>query len=305
MDPHSCPAPLRVINRRRQRAHALIGATALAVSVACGDPYLHTNPYDPVYPVAFTITGPDTLFSFAEVGQYAVQTSPSWADSGVVWTVDTFTDYFIPPPPPKSSPMCWSQVTHGDTALKGNGTGAYQAILPPLEPYVFKIAISVWLGTIDTTVINNPCSGVSGAVLNINAARHFGYKTVVITQRITRIQLRCPDTHACGPLTVGDSAFTWVDAFDALGHPPAVIFNPAANPADNNPPFPNFSLDSAIARPPGTNTPIVTYASRDPTIASATSIGIRVAKVTALKAGSTWVVGTRGALLDSLQIVVH
>jgi hypothetical protein len=48
-----------------------------------------------------------------------------------------------------------------------------------------------------------------------------------------------------------------------------------------------------------------TFAVRDPSVAGVTPVGIRVATVTARKSGTTWIVGTRGALLDSLQLVVQ
>ncbi len=65
--------------RGPRRLHKLIRVAALIGVVACGDPYLHTNPYDPVYPVEFAISGPDTLFSLGEIGQYTVQNQPTVA----------------------------------------------------------------------------------------------------------------------------------------------------------------------------------------------------------------------------------
>ena len=61
----------------------------------------------------------------------------------------------------------------------------------------------------------------------------------------------------------------------------------------------------AVERAQQTNNPVATYVSRDSTIARATPIGIRVAKVSGVKSGTTWIVATRGALADSLQVVVH
>ncbi len=285
----------------------VVALVALVALVACGDPYLHTNPYDPVYPVEFTITGPDTLFSLGEVGQYVVQTNPPWSDTGFVWGIDTFSYYFDPPLPtqPAGAPSvpCVTRITLGDTALRGDGTGAYRSVLPPLEPYSFTISIEVSVGTIDTTISALGCNGPVQPM--VTRARHTGYKSVVITQRVTRIQLRCPDTHACAPLAVGDSAFIWVDGFDALNKQIAALTSSTANPADGNPPVPYVTLDTAILRVQKTNDPVVTYVSRDTTIARTTAIGIRVARVTPLQPGSTWVVATRGALSDSLQIVVH
>jgi hypothetical protein len=302
MDPHSCCDRTRR-SRIRRRQLALIGAAVLAALVACGDPYLHTNPYDPAYPLEMTISGPDTLFSFEEIGQYTAQTNPPWSDTGFVWGIDTFSEYFIPPPPPTNgADPCWTLTVRGDTALKGNGNGAYQSILPPLEPYSFKISIEASVGTIDTVTSYMACRGpVEG---RITAPRHTGYKTVVITQRVTRIQLRCPDTHACDPIAVGDSAFIWVDGFDAHNKQIVALTSSTANPATGNPLFPYITTDTAILRVQATNNPVVTYVSRDTTIARTTAIGIRVARVTPVKSGSTWVVATRGALADSLQIVV-
>ncbi|MGH7656458.1 MAG: hypothetical protein ACREN6_17550 [Gemmatimonadaceae bacterium] len=290
---------------RRCSPYTIAIVVLLAALIACGDPYLRTNPYDPAYPVQATITGPDTLFSFGEIGQYSLQTNPAWPDTGVIWAIDTFTDYFVVVGPPPASP-CATQVVLGDTVLQGSGNGSYQSIRPPLEPYSFKIAIEVWLGTIDTTIAVFPrgCPGPSGT-LHIPLPRHVAYKTVVVTQRLTRIQLRCPDTHACAPLSVGAIASIWVDGFDALGRQIAAIPNAAANPATGNPPLPYATKDTAILRVQKGNNPVATYVSRDSTIARMTPVGVRVARVTAVSPGSTWIVATRGALADSLQVVVH
>ena len=64
-------------------------------------------------------------------------------------------------------------------------------------------------------------------------------------------------------------------------------------------------FNTAILRVQAGNDPVVTYVSRDTTIARTTAIGIRVARVTPVQPGSTWVVATRATLSDSLQIVVH
>ena len=42
-------------------------------------------------------------------------------------------------------------------------------------------------------------------------------KAVILTQRITTISIRCPDTHACAPLSVGGTSQVWSDGFDASG----------------------------------------------------------------------------------------
>jgi hypothetical protein len=108
---------------------------------------------------------------------------------------------------------------------------------------------------------------------------------VVLTQRVVSISLRCPDTHACDTLSVGDTTSVWVDGRDA-NHAQII------------------ALTSSIANPP-TGTPIAVYAARDPSIISLTPRGIRATVATALKTGTTWIVGTRGSLLDSLQLVVR
>ena len=297
MDPHSCCDRTRR-SRIRRRQHALIGTAVLVALVACGDPYLHTNPYDPVFPVQFTIAGPDTLFSLGDVAQYSVQTNPAWPDTGFVWTLDTFTNYFIVPG------ACFNQVELGDTVLRPVRAGLYQSIKPPLEPYTFTVPIAVWTGTIDSVTQVANCGGPGSRIVFVNEPRHIGYKSVVVTQRVTHIQLRCPATHGCAPLAVGDSAFIWVDGFDAGGSPIVGLASPTVNPATGNPLIPYPSRDTAILRAQRTNNPVATYLSRDSTVARATPIGIRVARVIAVKSGSTWVVATRGALQDSLQIVV-
>jgi hypothetical protein len=289
---------------RRSSAYAALGAALLAGALACGDKFVHTNPYDPAVPVEIAIKGPDTLFSAQEVGNYTAQVSPAWPDTGFVWAIDTFTDYFIVPTP------CVSQVALGDTILAVDGSGSYRSMLPPLEPYSFEIAVELRLGTIDTSFSAVLTCNGAAVVVHTKAVRHVGYKTVVVMQRVTRMQLRCPDTHACAPLAVGDSAFIWVDGFDALNHPIVALTSSTANPASGNPtagnPLTTYVLNNpAIQRAQQTNNPVATYVSRDSTIARATPIGIRVAKVTGVKSGTTWIVATRGALADSLQVVVH
>ena len=80
----------------------------------------------------------------------------------------------------------------------------------------------------------------------------------------------------------------WADGFDSLDHKVVALTGINANP------------------PASAGTPVfATFAVRDATIASVSPVGIRVATVTALKSGTTWIVGSRGALLDSLQLVVR
>jgi hypothetical protein len=97
--------------------------------------------------------------------------------------------------------------------------------------------------------------------------------------------LRCPDTHSCAPVAVGGTLAVWVDGTDAIGHQIVALTSSVANPASG--------------------TPVATFVVRDPSIASFVPTGIRVATVTALKSGTTWIVATRGALLDSLKLTVQ
>jgi hypothetical protein len=235
-----------------RRFVALFGAAILVASFACGDPYLHTNPYDPVYPVTVTVTGPDTLFSSFEQATYTAQTVPSFPDSAIHWG--------------------FSSLSSGRTTTIVNAT-------PPLWPVTYTEAVQAVIGVIDTT------TSLNSKTIQTNYWRHEGYKNVVFTQRVTHIQLRCPDTHACDTLSAGGAWSVWVDGFDALNHQIYVLTNATVNPT--------------------TGTPIATFISRDTTVASVTPVGIRAATVTARKSGTTWIVATRNSLLDSLQLTVR
>ena len=272
------------------RALLLGAAVVAAVTISCGEPYAATNKYDPAFPVQFTITGPDTLFSLGEAAQYTATTVPAFSDTSFVWQTDTFYNYlkYLPPAPPVVVP-----VDDGSLFLLGNGAGSYRSVAPPLEPNVYKIAIAVSVGSVDTTV--QITIGTDAITVQTTQPRHTAYRTVVVTQRLVRIQLRCPDTHACAPLTSGDSAFIWVDGFDALGHQITALTNPSANPAVGDP----------QGAPNTTNRAVATYVSRDSTIAAVSPVGSRVGRVTARKPGSTWIVATHLSVLDSLQIVVQ
>jgi hypothetical protein len=274
----------------RFRVLVLAGAGVAAAAVACGDPYAATNPYDPDVPVHFTITGPDTLFSVGEAAQYTATTVPAFSDTSFVWQTDTIYNYlkYLPPTPPTSP------IDDGSLFLLGNGAGSYRSLAPPLEPNVYNIAIAVSVGNVDTTL---QISGAGGGTITIQTKqpRHTAYKTVVVTQRLVRIQLRCPDSHSCAPLAAGDSAFIWVDGFDALGHQITALTNPSANPAVGDP----------QAAPNTTNRAVATYVSRDSAVASVSPVGSRVGRVFARKPGSTWIVATHLSVSDSLQIVVH
>lgn len=251
---------------------AALGVLMLVTS--CGDPYAATNPYDPDFPVTFTITGPDTLLSLGQTAHFTATTVPAFPDSAFRWTADSVT---------LVTAGIRGAIVNGTSILQPGAPGSFTSIAPPLEPETATIVVAALVGSVDTTL--QRYIDTSYVTIRAIEPRHVGYKTVVVTQRLTRIQLRCPDTHACAPLAVGDSALVWVDGFDALGLQIAVLRTPRANPL--------------------TGTPIATYVVRDPTIATFAPLGVRVAAVTALAPGTTWIVGTRGALSDSLQLVVH
>lgn len=268
----------------RLRCLALLGAGVLIV--ACGDPYQHTNPYDPAYPVEFDIIGPDSVFSLGELAHYTVTTSPSFPDSAVTWLVDTFTLHR-----PGAIDTFYNGEEHtipnrGDTIVDGAGyfrsatQGTYQSINPPFEPATITLAIDAALGAVDTTV------GVDGGAAQTKVFRHVVYKQVVLTQRMVSMQLRCPATNICDTVAVGGTWSVWVDGWDALGHEIVALEDPTYNPVGA--------------------TPIVTFTSRDSTVASVSPVNIRAATVTALKAGSTWIVATRkNAASDSILVVAQ
>jgi hypothetical protein len=247
---------------RLRRSAPLVAFVALAVFVACSDPYKHTNPYDPAVPVTIVINGPDSTFSWFEEAHYTATASPAFPDSAFQWdSNDEVT--FVP---------------------DGRGTfTSGQLGPPPLYPATRNVQISAGLGGYDT--IANTFAVVDGPVKTVRAWRHTALKTVVMTQRVTSILLRCPDTHVCDPVSVGGTWSVWVDGFDALNHKIVALFNTITNPA--------------------TGTIVATFAVRDPSIASVVPVGVRASTVTALKTGSTWIVATRGALLDSIQLTVH
>jgi hypothetical protein len=233
------------------RRVAVAGA-ALAAAIACGD-YAHTNLYDPAVPVTIVIAGPDTLFSNEELAYYTAQITPSFPDSAISWG--------------------------GATPIGGTDSAAFITNYPPLYPLTATAVVSASLGQQDTVV------AIDGSALPTFVWRHSASKNVVITQRVVRIQLRCPDTHACDTLSAGSAWSVWVDGFDAIGQE-------------------IWSLKSATANPL-TGPAIATFAVRDTTIASVAPVGIRAANVTALRTGTTWIVASRGPLLDSLQLVVQ
>ena len=239
------------------RVAPALAATGFALLAGCGDPYRHTNPYDPVYPVTITVTGPDTLYSSFEYATYSATSAPAFPDSAVSWN------------------------SYGLMSTGGEGT--FQSVGAPLWPAYFIDTVSALIGKVDTTIAQNY------QTVQTSIWRHVASKVVIVTQRLTRIVLRCPDVHACDTLGVGGVWSIWVDGFDA-----------------NNQRI--YALASSVANPLA-GFPVATYTSRDPTVASVSPVGIRVANVTALKVGTTWIVGTRIAaqdtLVDSLQVTVR
>jgi hypothetical protein len=244
---------------RGRRGATVASALALAIAVACGDPYLHTNPYDGLYPVAVTVNGPDTVLSFGQTAQYVGSSNPAFPDTAFSYGV---TD---------------------SIAFSPASVGAFIANSTPLWPLYTTVTVIVGVSAYDT-IVPNPKMPV-GPGLALRQYRHASTKTVVLTQRVVRIQLRCPDTHACGTVPVGGTWAVWADGLDALNEQIVALHSLVANPA--------------------TGTPVATYSVRDTTIASFAPVGIRAATVTALKTGTTWIIGTRGSLSDSLQLVVQ
>jgi hypothetical protein len=246
------------------RIHAAIAAMPLAAAaLACGD-YAHTNPYDPAVPVTIVISGPDTLFSYEQVAYYTAATMPAFADTALRWG------------------------SSDSTALLPESNGGFASLAPPLYPETRTANVIALIGQIDTITtkfIDREPLPDSAVAIPTFAWRHSGYTAVVLTQRVTTIQLRCPTVHACDTLSSGGTWSVWVDGFDALNHPIVALASATVNPL--------------------TGTAVATFAVRDTTIAGVVPVGIRVANVTALKTGATWVVATRGPLLDSLQLVVR
>ncbi len=258
---------------RRKQLNVLLILAAIA---ACGDPYGATNPYDPDFPVTFTITGPDTLFSAGQLVHYTAQTAPAFPDSAFRWESDTAT-VFVP-----GSGLA---IVDGATLLAPTQPpGSFTSIAMPLEPATVTVAVAVLVGSVDTTLQRYIAPNF--VTVHSIEPRHVGYKSVVLMQRLTRIQLLCPAIHACDTLSVGAGSWSvWVNGFDANNNQIATL--------------PGSDLN------PSTGPPVAIFSVRDTTIATVSPVGIRAATVTALKAGSTWVIATRGTLVDSLQIVAR
>ena len=260
------------------RSRCIISGVALAAALACGDPYVRTNPYDPNVPVQILIAGPDTLYSYAQQGQFTAQTIPNFPDSAIVWTVDSVTVDSA-----RMFGVLLDTIVDGGLFLKPNGIGIFQSIAPPLEPVTLTVALGASLGGIDTTEARSPPIGT----VRLTLFRHTAYRSVVITQRLVRIQLGCPDANACDTVSAGGTWSVIVNGFDALGHGVYATSNVPAHPYSDH--------------------PVATLTIRDTTIATVTPVGIRAATVTARRPGATWLVATRSilSLADSLRLVVR
>ena len=264
-----------------RRYARLVPAVLLVAAIACGEKFQHDNPYDPIVPVTIVVSGPDTLFSFNEVGQYSAQSQPVFPDTAFQFG------------------------SEDSVALSPTLAGAFASKTPPLYPATKTVRVSALLGQIDT--ISNkedlscptapPCRDLGNcpppppckvAATHSLAWRHSASKTVVLTQRLVRIQLRCPASHACDTLSAGAIWTVWADGFDALNQPILALTGTNANPGVS-----------------AANPVVATFALRDTTIGALTPVGVRVANVTAAKSGSTWIVATRGTLTDSLRLIVR
>lgn len=233
-----------------------IGVTA----IACGD-FARTNPYDPAVAVQITITGPDTLFSWGQVGSYVATSAPPLPDSAIYFT-----------------PLVVTPVGNTGTAILTNKA-------PPLYPTTAVVTFEAMMGRVDTVrTIEDSLPPYSPISIPDIIWRHRGAKSVVLTQRLVRIQLRCPIAHACDALSVGGAWSVWVDGLDSLS---------------------NGISGLASSSNPSAGVPIATFLSRDTTIASVQPVGIRSATANARAPGATWIVGVRGSLLDSLRLVVR
>jgi hypothetical protein len=223
----------------------------LVLAVACID-FQHTNPFDPEVPVTVTIF-PETLFSVAGgLVQFTLATVPPLTDPDARWSTGTKDLYAT------------------------NGTGLLYSAGAPLWPQTETVPIAIGIGL---HAVNNPF------VVYAETTTRTISGSVVITQRLVRIQARCAGAPACDALSVGATTSVFVDGYDALGSGIVGLSDSTANPL--------------------TVSPIAVFTVRDTTIAAAVPVGMRVATVTAKKAGATWIVAQRDSLRDSLRLVVR
>jgi hypothetical protein len=193
----------------------------LVAAVACGDPYVRTNPYDNLVPVTITISGPDTIYNYRQQGHFAATSVPAFPDSAFQFSSsDTFS--FAPA-----------------------GPGNWIAIGTPLYPKVGAVTLFAGVGAIDTQP--RDAGNVSGPAPHVTAWRHQTSKIVYLTQRVVRILLRCPDVHSCDPVSAGSTWSVWVDGFDATNQKIASLFSATANPATGTAIATFASRDSTIA----------------------------------------------------------
>ncbi len=233
--------------RSRRRSAPLSAAALLVLAVACLD-IKHTNPFDPGTPVVFTLVGPETLFSVGGLVQYHFATVPPIVDKTAQWGGgDSF-------------------FSTGDAS-----GGLYYSFGAPLWPATDTVTLRVTVGFI-------------AKITHLVGSRSFS-GTIIITQRLVRLTLRCPDTHACDTLSVGVAQAVYVDGADSLGSQISGLKTPTTNP---------------LGVPA-----VATFTMRDTTVASVATLGMRVATVTAKKSGSTWMVARRDQLSDSVRIVVR
>ncbi len=253
--PNRTVSPLR--SRRSPRALAI--ALTISIALACGD-YARTNPYDPNVAVQITVTGPDTLFSWGEQATYGATISPSMPDSAIEF--GALAGFLAP-------------IGRTATAILTNAQ-------PSLYPATSTVSVDAEIGHLDT--VETITIGNTTLAKGVVVWRHKGSKIVVLTQRITHIGLRCPNSHECDTLSAGGAWSVWVDPLDALNSRPYGLL------ADSN---------------PAAGSPYAVFTLRDTSIASLVTVGTRVANITAKKSGSTWIVGTQGATSDSLRLVVR
>jgi hypothetical protein len=227
----------------RQRMATLIGFGALAAGIACRD-FEHTNPLDPMnFTPGITIVGPETLFTIGTSATYAYESVQPFIDPTAVWSSSSFVDLYT------------------------DGKDTFKLTRAPLYPATEGASVMVALGEYNT---------LHGAAWSKSIGR-----SVVLTQRLVRIQLRCPAAHACDTLDAGAVWSAWVDGFDAGGSQILGLDLPTINPSSG--------------------APIAVFVSRDTTIATVKAVGIRSADATAVRSGTTWIVATRIALLDTLR----
>jgi hypothetical protein len=147
---------------RGTRLVALISVMFLVTFFACGDPYLHNNPYDPATSVEFSISGPDSLFSLQQVGQYIAQISPVMPDTAVQW-YSTNTGVLTP---------------------AGSGGAFVEQYGAPVWPATATVRVYAGVGAIDSL------GGGGRLAVPVTVYRHLAFKDVVVTQRDTNTPFR-------------------------------------------------------------------------------------------------------------------